>query len=128
MSLPSCRPSSTISPRIVGPEGSHRVHITMGRASLAAPISEVWIDMHKEGSVLRGFAHALARLASLALQHGVPLAVVVHALRGTDGGPSGAVEDGPEGVTEADSVPDLVGRVLEKEGGEPMASPHEVKG
>ena len=66
--------------------------------------------------VLRGFAHALARLASLALQSGVPLATVARALRGTEGGPSGAVEDGPEGVEQADSVPDLVGRVLDAEG------------
>ena len=111
--LPSRRPSETFAPRIVGPDGKHRVHITLGRASPTAPISEVWLDMHKEGSVLRGFAHALARLASLSLQAGIPLATVARALRGTEGGTSGTVEDGPEGVEQADSVPDLVGRMLE---------------
>jgi ribonucleoside-diphosphate reductase alpha chain len=74
-------------------------------------VAEVWIDVHKEGAPLRGFAHALARLASLALQDGTPLATVVHALCGTDGGPSGFVED-CDGIKWAASIPDLVGQVL----------------
>ena len=109
------RPSVTLSPRIVGPDGSHRIHVTLGRPTLDGPIREAWIDVdHREGSVLRGCMHALARTISLGLQAGVPVGTFVRALRGTDGGPGGAVED-CEGVTEASSVPDLVGRILERE-------------
>jgi hypothetical protein len=110
--LPSLRRSVTYAPKL----GAHRVHVTVGRVTESGAIVEMWIHLHKTRAPLRGFGHALARLASLALQNGVPLATVVRALVGTDGGPRGNVADAPDGVTSAESVPDLVGQILDAAG------------
>ena len=110
--LPSRRESETFAPRIVGPDGSHRLHVTFGRVN--GRVAEVWIDMHKEGAPLRGAHHALARLASLSLQACVPLETVSLAMVDTDGGPSGTVTD-CDGIDATDSPADLVGRLLERE-------------
>lgn len=108
--LPTRRVTERWTPKIVGQDGGHRVYVEVGRVD--GRVVEVWIDVaHREGSVLRGFGHALARVASQALQHGMPLDVLVRSLLGSDGGPSGVVVDCDE-VTEALSVPDLVGRLL----------------
>lgn len=113
--LPTRRETERWCPKIVGPDGGHRVYVEVGRVD--GQIVEVWIDVaHREGSVLRGFGHALARVASHALQHGMPLDVLVRSLLGSDGGPGGTVIDCAE-VTEASSVPDLVGRLLATVGG-----------
>jgi ribonucleoside-diphosphate reductase alpha chain len=105
--LPSRRQVDTCAPRLAG----HRVHVSIGRYADGSP-GEVWIDMHADGAPLRGMAHALARLASIALQEGVSVASVAHALRGHCG-LQGVVED-CDGITEALSVPDLVGQILER--------------
>lgn len=109
------RATVTYAPKLAG----HRVFVSVGRDD-DGKIIEVWVDLHKEGAPLRGFAHALARLASLALQAGTPLDVVVRALLNTDGGPSGDVEDAGPGFETACSVPDLVGRVLDAAGKEQL--------
>ena len=115
--LPPRRPTTTYGPKIVGPDGQHRVHVALGREREGGEVVEVWVDVvHREGAPLRGFAHALARVASQALQHGMPYPVLVRSLLGTDGGPEGAVVD-CEGISEATSIPDLVGRVLALAGG-----------
>lgn len=75
------------------------------------PPREIWVDVnHKQGSVLVGIGHALARVMSLALQSGAPAEVLAHGLVGTEGGP-GVVTD-CEGIDQAESLPDLVGQVL----------------
>lgn len=72
---------------------------------------EVWVDVnHKEGSVLVGIGHALARILSLALQSGTPADVLSRALVGTTGG-EGKVKH-CNGVMWAESLPDLVGQVI----------------
>jgi hypothetical protein len=108
--LPTRRRTDRASPKIAGADGEHRVYVEVG--SVGGRIVEVWIDVaHREGSVLRGWGHALARVASQALQHGMPIDVLIRSLVGSDGGPGGAVLD-CAGVTKAESIPDLVGRVL----------------
>lgn len=110
--LPTKRATMTYAPKIVGPDGEHRVHVAVSRVRPGGEVVEVWVDVvHKEGAPLRGFAHALARASSHALQYGTPLAVIVRSLLGTDGGPAGDVID-CDGVTRASSIPDLVGQVF----------------
>lgn len=109
--LPAHRRGITYSPRLAGT----RVYITINPATqppdLPAPPLELFVDVeHKEGSVLVGIGHALARGASLALQAGTPPAQLVRAWRGITGQP-GAVED-CEGIESAESLPDLVAQVL----------------
>jgi len=104
--LPAHRRGITYSPKLAGT----RVYITINPEAPAAPL-EVWIDVeHREGSVLVGIGHALARVASLALQAGTPPAQIVKAWRGVTGQP-GAVED-CDGIESAESLPDLVAQVL----------------
>lgn len=92
--------------------GGMRVHIRVNPEPPAAP-TEIFIDVdYGEGSVLVGVGHALARVASLALQAGTPVAEVIRAWRGVAGQP-GAVTDA-DGITWAESLPDLVAQVLEK--------------
>jgi hypothetical protein len=64
----------------------------IGRAHNAAPISEVFINCGKTGMQAETLARDSAVLLSLALQYGVPLATIAHALtRNADGSPSGPI-------------------------------------
>jgi hypothetical protein len=91
--------------------GGHTVHITVSFYAGTNEPGEVFVDMQKEGTALRVFAHAFAIVLSIGLQHGVPVATVVHALRGLAGEPCGTVE-GHATITEATSIVDLVAQVL----------------
>lgn len=106
--LPARRRGVRYAPRL----GACCVYVTSNRVSASDDrIAEVWIDVeHKEGSVLVGVGHALARLASLALQAGTPIGTVVHALLGVTGGPAEVTDC--DGIDRAESVPDLVAQVL----------------
>lgn len=74
-------------------------------------LGEVFIDLAGAGSTLDGFANALAKMVSIALQFGAPLAEVVEALMGIRFEPSGFVELHDE-IKQATSIPDFVGRDL----------------
>lgn len=63
---------------------------------------------------MRGSAHIIATQASQQLQHGVPLAVVCNGLRSTFFEPAGEVT-GHDSIARADSLFDLVAKVLESE-------------
>jgi hypothetical protein len=64
----------------------------IGRATPRAPISEVFINCGKTGGQSETLARDSAVLLSLALQYGVPLDVIGHALtRNADGAPSGPI-------------------------------------
>lgn len=54
--------------------------------NLYGKISEIFLDAGKAGTDLRLTAHALAIVASLALQYGCPLDVMRRALPRTEGG------------------------------------------
>lgn len=90
--------------------GGHTVHMSIGFRPDGRP-GELFLDMHKDGAPLRAMTTALARVVSLALQHGMPLAAVVQALADIRGEPHGMVA-GHDTVDEATSIPDLVARVL----------------
>jgi hypothetical protein len=64
----------------------------LGRASPAKPIAEVFLNAGKSGEQSQTLARDSAILLSLALQHGVPLEEIGHALtRNADGSPSGPI-------------------------------------
>lgn len=75
-------------------------------------LGEVWLEANAEGTFTRGILSALARMISIALQHGVPVAAVVGGLRGLSFPPSGPVT-GSARVTKAASVADWVASELE---------------
>lgn len=69
-----------------------RYIVGLGRARPQDKISEVFINCGKAGTQAETLARDSAILLSLALQHGVPLAEIGHALtRNVDGTPSGPI-------------------------------------
>jgi hypothetical protein len=97
--LPARRPHHAISfdhegQRYVGAYGT----------DLCGDVREVWLNAQKPNTLLDSMAAAAAITASIALQHGAPLATIRHALRrNPDGSPAcplGALLDAiasPEG-------------------------------
>lgn len=75
-------------------------------------LGEIWIEAHKEGTFARGVLGALARMVSLALQHQVPVAEIVHTLRWMNFPPRGAVT-GSEACARCESVVDWIAQELE---------------
>lgn len=105
--LPARRHSWTQKVRIDG----QSIHITVGEYEDGRP-GEIFIDVSKQGTFLRGVMGSLARMVSIALQCGSGVEVVVHALRGLDYPPKGRVE-GSSVVTECLSVTDWIASELE---------------
>jgi ribonucleoside-diphosphate reductase alpha chain len=74
-------------------------------------LGEIFIKSHRDGSFSRGVLDVLARVVSLALQHGVPVAEVVCSMRGLNFPPQGVVT-GSAYVAEAVSVSDWVSKEI----------------
>lgn len=105
--LPTRRRSWTQRVRIDG----QTVFMTVGEYADGRP-GEVFIDVAKQGTFLRGVMGSLARMVSIALQCGAEVEIIVHALRGLDYPPCGTVE-GSDVVDEATSVTDWIAAELE---------------
>jgi ribonucleoside-diphosphate reductase alpha chain len=82
--LPDERRSLTHKFSIAGHEG----YITVGLYEDGSP-GEIFVRMAKEGSSIAGLMDSFATATSLALQHGVPLAILCEKLRGTRFEPAG---------------------------------------
>lgn len=81
MRLPNRRAQTTVGLAFDGA----RYEISFGRFDSGAP-AEVFIDSMKPGSGMHALAHDAAVLISLALQHGVSLPVLRHALAREENG------------------------------------------
>ena len=68
--------------------GGHDGYITAGLYEDGNP-GEIFVRMAKEGSVIAGLMDSFATAVSLALQHGVPIAVLCEKFKGTRFEPSG---------------------------------------
>ncbi|HMG53604.1 MAG TPA: vitamin B12-dependent ribonucleotide reductase, partial [Kofleriaceae bacterium] len=68
--------------------GGHEGYITVGLYQDGCP-GEIFVRMAKEGSVIAGLMDSFATSISLALQHGVPLTVLIEKFKGTRFEPSG---------------------------------------
>lgn len=105
--LPERRRSWTQSVRIEG----QRVYLCVGEYEDGRP-GEIFVDVAKQGTFLRGVMETLARTVSLALQCGAGIEVVVHSLKGLTYPPSGVVQ-GSTCVTDCLSVTDWIASELE---------------
>ena len=76
-------------------------------------LGEVWIEAHKEGTLVRGMAGALARQASMAIQCGAGLEEVVKSMRYLDFPPHGLVVGETTKVTHCTSLPDYIAQEIE---------------
>ena len=93
--------------------GAGKVHLTIDLDDSGQPCA-IWVEVHKEGSTVRGMLDAAAALASQALQHGASIHEVAERMIGVRFEPDGAVE-GHAAVKECLSIVDLLGRMIEAE-------------
>ena len=90
--------------------GGHKVYLRTGEYE-DGRLSEIFIDMHKEGAAFRSMMNNFAIAISLGLQYGVPLEEYVEAFTFTRFEPSGIVE-GNETIKMATSILDYIFREL----------------
>ncbi len=103
--LPMTRKSITHKFSIAGHEG----YITVGMYDDGTP-GEMFVKMAKEGTVVSGLMDSLATVASIALQFGVPLEVLVAKFAHTRFEPAGITEN--PNIRFAKSIMDYIGRWL----------------
>jgi ribonucleoside-diphosphate reductase alpha chain len=103
--LPRTRTSYTVSFAMDGVDGT----MTAG-AHPDGQLGEIFLRMGKQGSTVAGLAEAFSIVTSLALQHGVPLDLIVERLRLLRFDPAGATGDTE--VPEATSIVDYLARRL----------------
>jgi ribonucleoside-diphosphate reductase alpha chain len=89
--------------------GGHEGYITVGLYQDGSP-GEIFVRMAKEGSVIAGLMDSFATAISLALQHGVPLHVLIEKFKGTRFEPSGFT--GNQEIPIATSIMDYLFRWL----------------
>lgn len=89
--------------------GGHEGYITVGLYQDGCP-GEIFVRMAKEGSVIAGLMDSFATSISLALQHGVPLGVLIEKFKGTRFEPSGFT--GNQEIPIATSIMDYLFRWL----------------
>ncbi|MBI5284998.1 MAG: ribonucleoside reductase class II [Chloroflexi bacterium] len=104
--LPDERGSITHKFRVGEQEG----YITVGLYEEGAP-GEIFVNISKEGSTIRGLMDAVAMLTSVALQYGVPLENLVSKFRGVHFEPAGLT--GNPKIPAASSLVDYIFRWLE---------------
>jgi ribonucleoside-diphosphate reductase alpha chain len=85
--------------------GGHEGYITVGKYEDNSP-GEIFITMAKEGSTISGLMDSFATMTSLALQHGVPLPLLVDKFTHTRFEPSGFTKN-PE-IPMAKSIMDYI--------------------
>jgi ribonucleoside-diphosphate reductase alpha chain len=85
--------------------GGHEGYITVGKYEDGSP-GEIFITMAKEGSTISGLMDSFATMTSLALQHGVPLPLLVDKFTHTRFEPSGFTKN-PE-IPMAKSIMDYI--------------------
>jgi ribonucleoside-diphosphate reductase alpha chain len=88
------------------------VYVDHGRLYPDGRPGEVFVDLHREGALVRSLMNCFATSVSLALQYGAPLAEIVKAFKGKTFEPNGPVV-GNDCVTECTSLVDYVMREME---------------
>jgi ribonucleoside-diphosphate reductase alpha chain len=104
--LPDERRSVTHKFRVGEQEG----YVTVGLYDDGAP-GEIFVNISKEGSTIRGLMDSVAVLTSVALQYGVPLQNLVEKFRGVHFEPAGLTNN--PAVPTASSLVDYIFRWLE---------------
>ena len=88
----------------------HEGYITVGMYENGDP-GEMFIIMSKEGSTISGIMDSFATSVSIALQHGVPISVLIGKLKHTRFEPSGFTKN--SNIPIASSIMDYIARWLE---------------
>lgn len=109
--LPDTRRSLTHRVVIESEQGPVSVFLTAGFYD-DGPLGEVFIQIGKQGSTMRGLTDNFARLVSYALQYGIPLAELAERFRGANYPPQGATNNAA--IPACTSIVDYLFRWLEQ--------------
>ena len=91
-------------------------------------LGELFIDMSKDGSMVRGLTASLGRAISLGLQYGVPSEAFISQFRHQKYDPRGLMKEGHPDIKVADSLTDYIAQIMEKiVHGDPQLIPGENK-
>ncbi|NQU61986.1 MAG: vitamin B12-dependent ribonucleotide reductase [Rhodospirillales bacterium] len=90
--------------------GGHKVYLRTGEYE-SGQLSEIFLDMHKEGAAFRSLMNNFAIAISIALQYGVPLEEFVDSFTFTRFEPSGVVT-GNDSIKMSTSILDYIFREL----------------
>ncbi|MBM3564837.1 MAG: vitamin B12-dependent ribonucleotide reductase [Alphaproteobacteria bacterium] len=90
--------------------GGHKVYLRTGEYS-DGRLSEIFVDMHKEGAAFRSLMNNFAIAISIGLQYGVPLDEYVESFTFTRFEPAGIVQ-GNDAIKSATSILDYIFREL----------------
>ena len=104
--LPTKRKGLTQEIKIQG----HQLYLRTGEYA-DGKLGEIFLNMHKQGATMSAMLDSFAKLASIAIQHGVPLEVIVDKFIHTKFEPRGPVQGDPN-VRTASSILDYVFRAL----------------
>jgi ribonucleoside-diphosphate reductase alpha chain len=112
--------------KISDPSGIVNVYVHIDRYPGTNYPMHVFIDMGKQGETVAGLLDSLARVISIACQHGVPVETMGDIIEGMNFGPKGMLgKTSVFGIRYVLSVPDLIGKLLKRlpewwERGRPM--------
>ena len=87
----------------------YKVYLTTGKYP-DGTLGEIFIRIGKAGSTTSGTYDLISTLFSIALQHGVPLDLLLSKMRGVSFEPSGPTGDSKLGIVK--SIPDAVAKCL----------------
>jgi len=104
--LPARRHGVTVKLKVMG----HKMYVRTGEYE-DGTLGEIFVNMSKDGTLVRSLMDAFAVAVSLGLQHGVPLDEFVDAFVFTRFEPNGPVSDHPH-IKTCSSVIDLIFREL----------------
>jgi len=91
----------------------HEFYLGVGRYDDGS-LCEIFIDIQKEGSIIRGLFNCLAIAVSLGIQYGVPLKTFINFFSQVSFEPSGPVYGYPP-IRKAKSIVSCIFRLLGKE-------------
>lgn len=91
-------------------DGRHKLFLGNGEFD-DGTLSEIFLDIHKEGTAMRGLLNCFAIAVSVGLQWGVPLEVYVDYFADVKFEPNGFVR-GYDGIKNTDSIISLIFRIL----------------
>lgn len=109
---PATRNAITHKFNIMGNAGNFTAYLTVGKYPDGSPC-ELFIESSKEGSTISGLLGGFAVLFSLALQHGVPLDLLIEKLKGNQFDPSGFTKN--TDIPMVSSIYDYIVKFIEKE-------------
>ena len=75
-------------------------------------ISEILIELGKEGETVSGLVDTMARLISISIQYGVPIEAICDTMSGQQYSPSGFMADNPLKIHSGKSIADLTAKLL----------------